>query len=592
MKKFGLIFGMIARNWIPLLYFEIIYKTFGFAVFFPFVRYLLSLLPGLAGLNYLGQENVGELFKNPAAVLTAAVILILAALYVTCEITAFMLLCEKGWRGEPCTVLQLCKETAARTIYLLKPVNAGVLVMLLVLACSVFSPVSGYLKLVRVPEFILEHIWSDVKLTWLFIGILIVFHVLLLLYIFGLPAMIFSGKTFLGSWRESLALLRGRKLRTAGTVIVLTAMFLFVILGLAAVFIAGHGIYARMFYEGETGAQMLRFSLSRWLKIFSLAGSTLSAAFLCGIIVVLYHIYKEEQRPRTERKKSGSFRSVLRDGSAAALIIIMMFFIETEIGGEILLPVGSPPSVIAHRAGAAQAPENTLAALSGAIADGADMVEIDVQQLGDGTLIVLHDTNFKRTTGVDLDVWDAGYQMIRDLNAGAAFYQGTAVEPVPSLEEFLAEAKGKMNLMLELKKTGYEKDVEQKVLDLIGKYDMRQQCVIASMDLGILKKVRELDPDMETVYISALLITDRFDLDAVDGYSVETTSLSRGMAIQASFQGKKIYGWTVNSGHSIKKALNCEVDGLITDYPRFAKEYFGRFRENLLINEIVRVFYP
>lgn len=36
----------------------------------------------------------------------------------------------------------------------------------------------------------------------------------------------------------------------------------------------------------------------------------------------------------------------------------------------------------------------------------ANMVEIDVQQLKDGILMVLHDMNFKRTTGVDLNVWD------------------------------------------------------------------------------------------------------------------------------------------------------------------------------------------
>ena len=59
----------------------------------------------------------------------------------------------------------------------------------------------------------------------------------------------------------------------------------------------------------------------------------------------------------------------------------------------------APVIVVAHRAGAKVAPENTVAALEQAIRDGVPIAEIDVQQLSDGTLIVMHDSNFKRTTG-------------------------------------------------------------------------------------------------------------------------------------------------------------------------------------------------
>ena len=62
----------------------------------------------------------------------------------------------------------------------------------------------------------------------------------------------------------------------------------------------------------------------------------------------------------------------------------------------------APVIVVAHRAGAKVAPENTVAALEQAIRDGAPIAEIDVQQLSDGTLIVMHDSNFKRTTGEDI----------------------------------------------------------------------------------------------------------------------------------------------------------------------------------------------
>ena len=58
-------------------------------------------------------------------------------------------------------------------------------------------------------------------------------------------------------------------------------------------------------------------------------------------------------------------------------------------------------------------PENTLAALEAAISAGADSAEIDVQQTQDGTLIIMHDTNFKRTTGYDSQVWDTPYDIVQ-----------------------------------------------------------------------------------------------------------------------------------------------------------------------------------
>ena len=39
-----------------------------------------------------------------------------------------------------------------------------------------------------------------------------------------------------------------------------------------------------------------------------------------------------------------------------------------------------------------------------------------MQQLKDGTLIVMHDTNFLRTAGVDLPVWDAEFSDLERMN--------------------------------------------------------------------------------------------------------------------------------------------------------------------------------
>ena len=125
----------------------------------------------------------------------------------------------------------------------------------------------------------------------------------------------------------------------------------------------------------------------------------------------------------------------------------------------------APVIVVAHRAGAKVAPENTVVALEQAIRDGAPIAEIDVQQLSDGTLIVMHDSNFKRTTGEDICVWDVEADALKTLEVGSGFSAAYRGEQIPTLEEMLACARGRITLMIELKYTGQEDALEESVLD-------------------------------------------------------------------------------------------------------------------------------
>ncbi|MFS8652610.1 MAG: glycerophosphodiester phosphodiesterase family protein, partial [Caldibacillus sp.] len=56
------------------------------------------------------------------------------------------------------------------------------------------------------------------------------------------------------------------------------------------------------------------------------------------------------------------------------------------------------PIYIAHRGGANIFPENTLEAYGCCLSMGVNVIELDVQQLADGALAVMHDTTMNRTT--------------------------------------------------------------------------------------------------------------------------------------------------------------------------------------------------
>src|SRR5215210_464846 len=55
--------------------------------------------------------------------------------------------------------------------------------------------------------------------------------------------------------------------------------------------------------------------------------------------------------------------------------------------------------VVAHRGASAYAPENTFAAFDLALAQGADVLELDVRPAADGHLVLVHDPTLERIAG-------------------------------------------------------------------------------------------------------------------------------------------------------------------------------------------------
>jgi len=110
--------------------------------------------------------------------------------------------------------------------------------------------------------------------------------------------------------------------------------------------------------------------------------------------------------------------------------------------------------VLAHRACWGKDPEVSVAAIEHCTVVGADMVEIDVRETSDGALILMHDDRVDRTTDGSGLVADLTAAQIRALHLRAGFGgPGAALtkEQVPTLEEGLAAAKGKLLVNLHLK---------------------------------------------------------------------------------------------------------------------------------------------
>jgi glycerophosphoryl diester phosphodiesterase len=155
------------------------------------------------------------------------------------------------------------------------------------------------------------------------------------------------------------------------------------------------------------------------------------------------------------------------------------------------------PDLIAHRGNAAEYPENTLPAIRSALDLGARYVEFDVQLTADRQPVLLHDSNLKRTAGVDRSALEMTLAELGDIrvNEEARFGQRFTDVGIPTLSQAvsLLESHPTATAFVELKRAslrafGQEAFVH-KVIDVLR--PVARQCVIISFDLATVHYVRQ-----------------------------------------------------------------------------------------------------
>jgi len=124
--------------------------------------------------------------------------------------------------------------------------------------------------------------------------------------------------------------------------------------------------------------------------------------------------------------------------------------------------------LVAHRARSRTgAVENSSEALSWAMADGVPMAELDVRLTRDGCPVLMHDRSLRRTAGVQHNVDQL------DLAALRRHRLAGNGESIPTLDEALAQAAGRLLLVLDVKV-----DRLQPVVHAIEQADAFETCLV------------------------------------------------------------------------------------------------------------------
>lgn len=227
--------------------------------------------------------------------------------------------------------------------------------------------------------------------------------------------------------------------------------------------------------------------------------------------------------------------------------------------------------ITAHRGGAAVAPENTLAAIRRAIQDGADWVEVDVQETRDGVVVVVHDSDLLRVANAAIKVRDVSVEQLQQIDIGSRFDPEFRDERVPTLQEVLELCRDRVGVNIELKYYGHAQDLERRVAELVEATGMESQVVLMSLEANGIATMKALRPEWTVGLLTAVAAGDVTRAKA-DFLAVSSSLATRSFVKAAHRRGKPVAAWTVNDSVTMSAMISRGVDNLITDNPGLAKQ--------------------
>jgi glycerophosphoryl diester phosphodiesterase len=261
--------------------------------------------------------------------------------------------------------------------------------------------------------------------------------------------------------------------------------------------------------------------------------------------------------------------------AAAAVALTAVPTAQAQSGPE----AAAAPLAVAHRGASGTRPEHTFAAYDRAIQMGADYIEQDLQITSDGILVVLHDGTLNRTARGDAAnctgaVNTKTLAQIKTCSAGQWFGPEWVDEKIPTLEEVFQRYGKTANYYIETKTPDPADHMEEKLLALLDRYDLRNasinhwQVLIQSFSADSLKTVHAMDPRLPLIFLgnpSPATIPSYADYAVGLGPSFGA-SINANWVNTAHASCLDVHPYTINTVANMTAALNAGVDGMFTNF--------------------------
>jgi glycerophosphoryl diester phosphodiesterase len=233
--------------------------------------------------------------------------------------------------------------------------------------------------------------------------------------------------------------------------------------------------------------------------------------------------------------------------------------------------------IIGHRGARGEAPENTLAGFQYIHDLGIRAVEFDVRQLKDHELIIMHDDNFLRTTGIDQQLYACSSLELEPYNQ-AHIWLDWPKQITPTLKQSLNIMQDFEHLEVEVKAVETAEQANALISELQKQLQgFEHNAVITSFDLKIHQALQQqnstfkrgllIEDDIESVAIEQALQLGCCQIGWMDQLANDEILLATQQA------DLKISVWTVNDVERAKHLQKMGVNGLITDFPKLMLQH-------------------
>lgn len=245
------------------------------------------------------------------------------------------------------------------------------------------------------------------------------------------------------------------------------------------------------------------------------------------------------------------------------------------------------PLIIAHRGGAMESTENTIAAFERAAHIGAAGIETDIRLTRDGVVVVYHDDYYGRVEGLapaqrtrlisDMNYSDLSAQTLMPVG------EDTGGRRVPTLNDLLARVKTGL-LNIELKRCERFDDLVDKTIAAMKNFADLDRVVLEAPDLKTAEKLRaalggriklHINPgyDGTVPYSESLERVLKFRPHSI---SVSYKKLSQEIVEIAHKAGVEVWVWTVDSADIAQAMRLLGVDAIKTDKPTMLIDLFKK----------------
>ena len=227
-----------------------------------------------------------------------------------------------------------------------------------------------------------------------------------------------------------------------------------------------------------------------------------------------------------------------------------------------------------HRGSSLHAPENTKKSVALAWEQGADAVEIDVHLSKDKKLMVIHDSNTKRTSGKDYRVEDTVSDVLRKLDVGSFKGEEFKNERIPFFEEIVEMVPPSKKLYIELKCGLEGLPFLQKA---INESSTKGELAIICFDYDVIVAAKKMFPNNSCHQLigkeeGLKENIKKAALNGIDAIDMKHSLINQEIVDYVHSLSMGIYAWTVDDPRDAQRLMKLHVDGIETNCVSCLKE--------------------